>query len=169
MVTNRDEETIRILMLRIQSYAASRIGSDLAQDAVQETLIILNRAKYDSVQDITELTKLSIAIAARKVKELSRRYRSIGPSIDGGEIEPHDSTPSAYDALLLTQLKDQIKDAIPLLSEECRQIFKLKLQGKTYDEIAKILGKSGRPALYVQCMRCHQRLRNLIRKKEEAR
>ena len=88
------EDSLAKLRERIVAFAASRLSRDMAEDLVQDVMIILHE-KYPQVTDITELVPLSFQILRFKMRDFQRKSHRRGQynqeSIEDLPLaDPHD-------------------------------------------------------------------------------
>jgi len=147
---------------RIYAYAASRIGKDLADDLTQETLLVLEE-KYAQVTALDELLPLCFQILRFKITDFFRKAKR------RGELDPlpvdQIGLPSGDDplwALERRELRERLFSAIQRLDGRCREIFRLKLEGKSFAEIREALGAATLNTVYTWDFRCRQRLMVLL-------
>lgn len=159
------DEILRKLRERIVAFAASRIQRDAAEDLAQDVLILLEE-KYAAVDKIEELLPLAIQIVRFKMMGARRK------SVRRGEYKsvPVEDLPladPAIDPLLALErqeLRDRLLKAIAQLGERCRNMFALKLRGKTYGEIQELLGANSINTVYAWDFRCRKQLQELMAK-----
>lgn len=158
----RDEILAR-LRERIVAFAASRIQRDLAEDLAQEVLIVLE-TKYAEVSTLDELVPLSLQILRFKMAGARRRIHRRG---EAGQVPVEDLQladtgidPETYAER--QELLRRVADAIPKLGERCREIFRLKLLGRSFAEIQEELGAASINTVYTWDARCRSRLLELL-------
>jgi RNA polymerase sigma-70 factor (ECF subfamily) len=142
------------LRVRLVEYAFSRGMRDRADDVAQDTLAILWE-KYAG-RDEHELTRLAYGICKMKIFEAMRAYARVG-SLPDGIPDPPDQTPTAYERIHRDEQRRLLHDAIARLGVRCRQLFRLRLEGKTTAQIAGIMGAPG-STIYVWESRCRHDL-----------
>ncbi len=157
------EEILRKLRERIVAFAASHVSRDIAEDLAQEVLILLEE-KYSHVERIEEIVPLSLQIARFKIMSLRRRAFRHGEytqvSITDIQLPDLDG-----DTALLVERKlmvERLRQAIGQLGERCRELLRLKLQGKSFDEIQKRMGAQSINTVYTWDYRCRQQLLKLM-------
>jgi len=157
------EQILVKLRERIVAFAASHISGDIAEDVAQEVLILLHE-KYPRVDRLEELVPLGIRIARFKIMSLRRR------SLRRGEYAPVSVTdiqlpdPGADPATLVERklMLERLTQAVAQLGERCRELLRLKLQGKSYAEIQKVMGAHSINTVYTWDSRCRQQLLDLM-------
>jgi len=152
---------------RIYAYAASRIGKDLADDLTQETLLLLEE-KYAQVTGLDELVPLCFQILRFKITQFFRKAKRRG-ELDPVPVDQVALT-SGDDplwALERRELRERLFSAIEKLDGRCREIFRLKLEGKTFAEIRAAVGAATLNTVYTWDLRCRRRLMALLGVVEE--
>jgi RNA polymerase sigma-70 factor, ECF subfamily len=154
----RDEILLR-LRERIVAFAASRLGRDVAEDLAQETLIVLEE-KYPHVDRLEELLPLSLQIVRFKMGSLRRKTARRGEytSISVDEVPLPDDAPDPERAFERNQMRERLLKAIGEMEERCREMFRMKLQGKSFEEIREALGVRSINTIYTWDFRCRQKL-----------
>jgi RNA polymerase sigma-70 factor (ECF subfamily) len=157
------EDILAKLRERIVLFAASRLSRDIAEDLAQETLVLLYE-KYAHVTELEDLLPLSIQIVRYKMAALhrkaERRAERSGVSVDEMPLPDFSSNPA--DLAERRELLDRLREAIPRMGERCRELFRLKLQGKAFPEIQKEMGASSLNTVYTWDFRCRQNLLELM-------
>ena len=154
----RDEILLK-LRERIVAFAASRMERDAAEDLAQETLIVLHD-KYPHVEAIEELVPLAMQVMRFKMvawrRKLVRRGEIGSVSVDDVPLPD-----TAHDLELELERRDllnRLGTAISHMGDRCREIFRLKLLGRTYAEIQKKLGAASINTVYTWDARCRKEL-----------
>ncbi|HUA62815.1 MAG TPA: sigma-70 family RNA polymerase sigma factor, partial [Verrucomicrobiae bacterium] len=60
------------------------------------------------------------------------------------------------------EMLDRLTKAVAQLGDRCRELIRLKLQGKTFPEIQKIMGAGALNTVYTWDYRCRQNLLDLM-------
>jgi RNA polymerase sigma-70 factor (ECF subfamily) len=60
------------------------------------------------------------------------------------------------------EMLDRLTRAVAQLGDRCRELIRLKLQGRTFPEIQKIMGVSAVNTVYTWDHRCRKNLRELM-------
>jgi RNA polymerase sigma-70 factor (ECF subfamily) len=165
---DRDEILAR-LRERVVAFAASRISRDVAEDLAQEVLIVLHD-KYPEVTRIEDLLPLSLQIMRFKMAGLRRKVQRRGESgqISVDEIQLPDSGSSPETHARREELLRTLTAAIEKLQPKCKELFRLKLLGKTFAEIQQELGAASINTVYTWDSRCRKNLLELIGGRWEA-
>jgi len=148
---------------RIVRFAASRIAVDRAEDLAQEVLIVLEE-KYAHLHRLEDLVPLSLQILRFKMTALlrkaHRRGESTSVSVDDWPVV--DPTPSPEAQAERREQLAHLATAMAALGDRCREIMRLKLQGRTFAEIQSHLGADSLNTVYTWDHRCRQQLRDLM-------
>jgi RNA polymerase sigma-70 factor, ECF subfamily len=162
------ERVLTQLRERILAYAASRIGKDLAEDLTQETLLLLEQ-KYAHVSEPEELLPLCFQILKYKMADFLRKARRRGEMdsvpVDGLPLRAEGGDPLW--ALEQEELRERLHRALDQLDGRCRDLFRLKLEGKNFAEIQQALGAAAINTVYTWDFRCRKRLLELMGGKVE--
>ena len=154
----RDEILAR-LRERIVAFAASQVSRDIAEDVAQEVLLLLH-TKYREVALLEDLLPLSLQIARFKIVSLRRKAHRRGEDtqvqvedvpVAGVELDPAAS-------LEKKEMLERLTAALAKLEGRCRELFRLKLQGKGFAEIQQILGVKSINTVYTWDFRCRKQL-----------
>jgi len=157
------EEVLAKLRERIVLFAASHLSRDVAEDLAQEVLMLLHE-KYAHLERPEDLLPLSLQIVRFKIMSLRRKAVRRGEysqvSITDIPLPDLDANPA--DSLERKEMLDRLRSSIAQLGERCRQLIRLKLQGKTFSEIQKIMGASALNTVYTWDHRCRKNLMDLM-------
>ena len=157
------DEILLSLRERIVAFAASRIGKDVAEDLAQEVLIVLHE-KYGHVTRPEELLPLALQIV--RFKMMAQRRKSVRRgeytqvSITDIQLPDLDSDPG--DLVERKQMLEKLTKAIGQLGERCRQILQLKLEGRSFAEIQKVMDVASINTIYTWDFRCRKNLLELM-------
>jgi RNA polymerase sigma-70 factor, ECF subfamily len=154
----RDEILLQ-LRERIFAFAASRMERDAAEDLAQETLIVLHD-KYPHVEAIEELVPLAMQIMRFKMvawrRKAVRRGETGSVSVD--DVPLPDTAHDLEADLERREMLERLGDAISRMGDRCREIFRLKLLGRTYSEIQQVMGAASINTVYTWDARCRKEL-----------
>jgi RNA polymerase sigma-70 factor (ECF subfamily) len=155
-------ERDRILLLlreRIVAFAASRMGRDVAEDLAQETLVVLEE-KYRQVGRLEELLPLSLQIVRLKMSALRRKTVRRGEytSISVEDTPLPDGALDPAQEFERNQLRARLIEAIGDMEDRCREMFRMKLEGKTFEEIRRALQVHSINTIYTWDFRCRKKL-----------
>jgi RNA polymerase sigma-70 factor (ECF subfamily) len=164
----RDEILVR-LRERIVAFAASRIARDVAEDLSQEVLIVLHD-KYPEVTRIEDLLPLSLQIMRFKMAGLRRKVQRRGESgqVSIDEIQLPDPGNSPEVHAQREEMLRKLTAAIEKLPPRCKELFRLKLLGKTFPEIQQELKAASINTIYTWDARCRKNLLDLMGGRWEA-
>jgi RNA polymerase sigma-70 factor, ECF subfamily len=154
----RDEILAR-LRERIVGFAASQLSRDIAEDIAQEVLMLLH-TKYREVGLLEELLPLSLRIARFKIVSLRRKAHRRGEDTQA-RIEDVPVADAGLDPAASLEKKEMLERLTAALAElegRCRELFRLKLQGKGFAEIQQILGVKSINTVYTWDFRCRKQL-----------
>jgi RNA polymerase sigma-70 factor (ECF subfamily) len=148
---------------RLVSFAASRVQRDVAEDLTQDTLLLLT-TKYREVTDLEDLLPLSIKVMRFKILSYHRKAHRRGEdtSVAIEDVDVRDQSTSPHTLAEQRQAVEQLKAALRQLSERCRKLFRLKLEGRGFAEIGNLLGAGSLNTVYSWEFRCRERLRRLL-------
>jgi RNA polymerase sigma-70 factor (ECF subfamily) len=154
----RDEILLR-LRERIVAFAASRIAGDAAEDLAQETLMLLHD-KYAHVTRLEELFPLSMQIMRFKMVALRRKSYRRGETgqVSVDDIQIPDLGPDPATFVERKEMMERMTAAIGKLGARCREIFRLRLLGRSFAEIQSEMGASSINTVYTWDARCRKQL-----------
>ena len=154
----RDEILAR-LRERIVAYAASRLQRDVAEDVAQEVMLLLH-TKYSEVSGLEDLVPLSLQIARFKIagfhRKAHRRGEDTQVSVD--DVPLADPAMNPGDFVEKQEMLERLTAALGQLGGRCREMFRLKLHGKNFGEIQRILGVGSINTIYTWDFRCRKQL-----------
>jgi len=159
-----DQDAIlKSLRERILAFATLRVSRAQAEDLTQEVLVVLHE-KYPSVADLTGLVPLAFQILRFKMLDAHRKSLRRGEynqeSVDDLPLaDPGDDPATQLDQ---KQRVDRLLFAIAQLGERCRELFRWKLEGKSFPEIQKIMGQTSINTIYTWDLRCRKQLLTLM-------
>jgi RNA polymerase sigma-70 factor, ECF subfamily len=157
------DEVLGKLRERILLFAASHLSREAAEDLAQETLMLLHE-RYAHLQHWEDLLPLSLRIVRFKMMSLRRKAARHGEysqvSIDDLPLPDLDSSPADYAER--RQMLERLAAAIGQLGGRCRELMRLKLEGKTFPEIQKIMGVGAINTIYTWDHRCRRHLLELM-------
>jgi RNA polymerase sigma-70 factor, ECF subfamily len=154
------DEILAKLRERIVAYAASQLRRrDAAEDVAQEVMLLLH-TKYGEVSGLEDLVPLSLQIARFKIagfrRKAHRRGEDTQVSVD--DIPLADSGMNPGDYAEKQEMLERLTAALGQLGGRCRELFRLKLQGKSFGEIQWILGAGSINTVYTWDFRCRKLL-----------
>ena len=157
------EEVLARLRERIVAFAASHLSRDAAEDLAQEALLLLHE-KYAHLESVEELLPLSLQIVRFKIMSARRKSARRGEytQVSVTDLPLPDLEPNPADAFERKEMIERLGRAMGQLGERCRELMRLKLQGRTFPEIQKILGVSAINTVYTWDHRCRKNLLELM-------
>ncbi|MFY9726919.1 MAG: RNA polymerase sigma factor [Bryobacteraceae bacterium] len=158
----RDEVLAR-LRERIVGFAASHGSGDAAEDLAQEVLMLLHE-KYAHLESIEDLLPLSFEIVRFKMMSWRRKAARRGEytQVSVTDIPLPDLEPNPADQLERREMLERLTHAVSQLGDRCRQLMRLKLQGKSFAEIQQAMGAGSLNTVYTWDFRCRKNLLELM-------
>ncbi len=159
-----DQDSIlKSLRERILAFATLRVSRAQAEDLTQEVLVVLHE-KYARVTELTELVPLAFQVLRFKILDAHRKSLRRGEynqeSVDDLPLaDPGDDPATQLDQ---KQRVDRLLAAMAQLGERCRELFKWKLEGKSFPEIQKLMGQTSINTIYTWDLRCRKQLLSLM-------
>ncbi|MCW5981690.1 MAG: RNA polymerase sigma factor [Bryobacteraceae bacterium] len=145
------------------AYAASRLQRDVAEDLAQEVLMLLEE-KYRQVAALDELLPLCFQILRFKMMSLVRKSARRGDykqvSLEDLPLPDPEQNPESRAAVI--EMRERLRQALSRLEGRCREMFRLKLEGRTFTEIQGILKASSLNTVYTWDFRCRKQLLRLM-------
>jgi RNA polymerase sigma-70 factor, ECF subfamily len=159
---NRDE-VLAQLRERIVAFAASRIGRDTAEDLAQEALILLEE-KYAHVTELSELLPLSLQIVRFKMAGARRKSIRRGEfsQVPADELQLISASLTPEEQAQRQESVERLTAAVQKLGERCRELFRLKLLGRSFAEIQQHFGAASINTIYTWDARCRKNLLDLM-------
>jgi len=159
---NRDQ-LLTSLRERILAFATLRVSRAHAEDLAQEVLIVLHE-KYAHVTELTELVPLAFQVLRFKMLDAHRKSIRRGEynseSIDDLPLaDPGDDPATQLDQ---KQRVDRLLTAMGQLGERCRELFKWKLEGKSFPEIQTLMNQTSINTIYTWDLRCRKQMLSLM-------
>jgi RNA polymerase sigma-70 factor (ECF subfamily) len=159
---NRDK-ILTSLRERILAFATLRVSRAQAEDLTQEVLVVLHE-KYPNVADLTELVPLAFQVLRFKMLDAHRKSFRRGEynqeSVDDLPLaDPGDDPAMQLDQ---KQRVDRLMAAMAQLGDRCRELFKWKLEGKSFPEIQNLMKQTSINTIYTWDLRCRKQLLTLM-------
>jgi RNA polymerase sigma-70 factor (ECF subfamily) len=153
------DEVLLLLRERIVAFAASRMGKDVAEDLAQETLVVLE-IKYPRVDRLEELLPLSLQIVRFKMGALRRKTVRRGEytAVSVTDLPLEDGSDDPEQTFERNELKARLKKALGEMEERCREMFRMKLEGRSFEDIRKEMGAGSINTIYTWDFRCRKKL-----------
>ena len=155
-----DRDTILTsLRERIVAFATLRVSRDHAEDLAQDVLALLHD-KYPHVVELTELVPLAFQVLRYKMLDAHRKALRRGEynqeSVENLDIVASGGTPETQ--LDQKQRVERLVAALSRLGERCRDLFRWKLEGKSFPEIQRLMGQKSVNTIYTWDLRCRKQL-----------
>ena len=156
-------DILSALRERVLAFATSRVSRDHAEDLTQEVLIVL-QDKYAHVSELTELVPLAFQVLRFKMldahrKSLRRGEYNLASIEDLPLADPGDDPARELER---KQTVERLLGAISQLGERCRDLFKWKLEGKSFPEIQTLMRQRSINTIYTWDLRCRKQLLGLM-------
>ncbi|MGE0471417.1 MAG: RNA polymerase sigma factor [Nitrospira sp.] len=153
------DQILATLRERILAFATSRVSRDHAEDLTQDVLTVLHD-KYPTVSELTELVPLAFQVLRYKMLDAHRKALRRGEynqeSIE--ELPLADPGDNPVTQLDQKQRVDRLLAAMAQLGEHCRELFRWKLEGKSFPEIQKLMNQTSINTIYTWDLRCRKQL-----------
>ena len=152
-------EILTRLRERIVAFAASRGAGSHAEDLAQEVLVLLH-TKYGHLERAEDLVPLAFQILRFKLAAQRRKAVRRGEydAVDVDAFPPPSDAPDPATVLERKELLARLMGGIARMGERCREMFRLKLQGRTFVEIQGLLGAASLNTVYTWDHRCRKQL-----------
>ncbi len=125
---------------------------------------MLLHEKYAHLDRPEDLLPLSLQIVRFKIMSLRRKAVRRGEymqvSITDIPLPDLDSNPADY--VERKEMLERLARAMSQLGERCRELMRLKLQGRSFPEIQKIMGVGAINTVYTWDHRCRKHLLELM-------
>ena len=125
---------------------------------------MLLHEKYAHVERLEELIPLSLQILRFKMMAVHRKAERRGErgsiSVDDVQVPDLGPDPGAY--VERKEMMERLRRAMTGLCERCRQLMRLKLEGKGFAEIQKRMGAGSINTVYTWDFRCRKELLDLL-------
>jgi len=120
--------------------------------------------KYRHLERMEDLVPLAFEILRFKMVALRRKAVRRGEynQVSVEDIQLPDSAVDPATDAERRELLQRLMEAIGKLGERCRRIMALKLEGKNFIEIQKILGAASINTVYTWDFRCRKQLLELM-------
>lgn len=154
----RSEVLVR-LRERIVGFAASRYGREGAEDLAQEVLVVIHE-KYSHVERMEDLVPLSLQILRFKLFAQRRKAVRHGEytAVSVDEYPLHGDAPDPEEAMARKELLEKLTKGIALMGKRCQELFRYKLQGRSFPEIKGLMGAETLNTVYTWDHRCRKQL-----------
>ena len=125
---------------------------------------MLLHEKYHHVVRLEELVPLALQIARFKIMSLRRKSQRHGEytQVSVTDIQLPDLQADPATLVERKQMLDRLTEAVGQLGDRCRELLRLKLQGRNFGEIRKRMGAQSINTVYTWDHRCRQQLLDLM-------
>ena len=125
---------------------------------------MLLHEKYAHLESPADLLPLSLQIVRYKMMSWRRKAVRRGEytQVSIEEIPLPDLAASPADSLERKEMLERLETAVAQLGERCREMLRLKLEGRTFPEIQKIMGAAAINTVYTWDHRCRKHLLELM-------
>ena len=157
------DQILASLRERILAFATLRVSRAQAEDLAQEVLVVLHE-KYGRVTELSELVPLAFQVLRFKMLDAHRKSLRRGEynqeSVEDLPLaDPVDDSATQLDQ---KQRVARLLTAIGQLGERCRELFKWKLEGKSFPEIQTLMNQTSINTIYTWDLRCRKQLLALM-------
>jgi RNA polymerase sigma-70 factor, ECF subfamily len=153
---------LSLLRERILAFATSRISREQAEDVTQDVLSLLHE-KYAHITNLTELVPLAFQIVRFKMLDAHRKtFRRGEYNQESVEDLPLTDPANPETQLDQKQRVERLMAALAKLGERCRDLFRWKLEGKSFPEIQRLMGQTSINTIYTWDLRCRKQLLSLM-------
>ncbi len=144
---------------RIVAFAASRYARDSAEDLAQEVLVVIHE-KYSHLERLEDLVPLSFQILRFKLVAQQRKAYRRGEysQVSVDEFPLACDAPNAETMLARKEMLEKLTTGIAAVGKRCQDIFRHKLQGRTFPEIRELMGADALNTVYTWDHRCRKQL-----------
>jgi RNA polymerase sigma-70 factor (ECF subfamily) len=144
---------------RIVAFAASRYAGAHAEDLAQEVLVLIHE-KYGHLNQMEDLVPLAFQILRFKLAAHRRKAARRGEydAVDVDVFPPVSDAPDPAAVLERKELLARLMGGIAHLGERCRELFRFKLQGRSFAEIQGLMGAASLNTVYTWDHRCRKQL-----------
>lgn len=155
---------------RIVAFAASRYAGAHAEDLAQEVLVLIHE-KYPHLDRLEDLVPLAFQILRFKLAAHRRKAARRGEydAVDVEAFPPASDEPDPAAVLERKELLARLMKGIAEMAERCQELFRLKLQGRSFPEIQTLMGATSLNTIYTWDHRCRKQLLERLGGSWEAR
>ena len=116
--------------------------------------------KYPAISEPAELLPLAFQIMRFKMQAWRRKTIRRGEyeAVDVAEMPLPDHRPDPAMLAEREETKERLARALQGLGERCRELFRLKLQGRSFQEIQSRMGANSINTIYTWDARCRKQL-----------
>jgi RNA polymerase sigma-70 factor (ECF subfamily) len=142
----------------------------VAEDLTQEVMLLLEE-KYRDVDRLDDLLPLSVRILRFKMAGLRRKSWRRGEytAVDVETVALADPRPDPAAAAERQEMVERLSQALAKMGGRCREMFRLKLEGRTFEEIRQLMKAGSLNTVYTWDHRCRKQLLELMGGRYESR
>lgn len=131
---------------------------------------MLLHEKYPHLERPEDLVPLALQVTRFKIMSLRRKAVRHGEytQLSVTDIPLPDLDPGPAELLERKEMRARLARALGQLGDRCREMMRLKLEGRTFPEIQKIMGAAAINTIYTWDHRCRKQLLELMGGKWEA-
>jgi RNA polymerase sigma-70 factor (ECF subfamily) len=125
---------------------------------------MLLHEKYAHLDRTEDLLPLSLQIVRFKIMSHRRKAARRGEysAVSVSDISLPDLNANPADYVERKEMAERLAKAVTQLGDRCKELIRLKLQGKTFPEIQKIMGVAAVNTVYTWDHRCRKNLLELM-------
>jgi RNA polymerase sigma-70 factor (ECF subfamily) len=140
-------------------FAASRYAREGAEDLAQEVLVVLHE-KYSHVERMEELVPLAFQILRFKLCAQRRKAvrRGEHQQVSAEDYPLLGDAPDPETMAVRRDMLERLTKGIALMGKRCQELFRFKLQGRTFPEIRELMGAEALNTVYTWDHRCRKQL-----------
>jgi RNA polymerase sigma-70 factor (ECF subfamily) len=140
-------------------FATSQVGRDTAEDYAQEVLVLLH-TKYAHLTELSDLMPLSFQILRFKMVSGRRKgiRRGEHNAADVNEVPVPDGRQNPAEEYEKREMLERMTRALGGLGDRCRELFRLKLEGRAFPEIQAVMKANSINTVYTWDARCRKEL-----------
>ena len=152
-------EVLARLRERIVRFAASRYAREGAEDLAQEVLVVIHE-RYGHVERFEDLVPLSLQILRFKLFAQRRKAARHGEytQVSVEEYPLPGDAPNPEETMARKELLEKLTTGIARMGKRCQELFRHKLQGRTFPEIRELMGAEALNTVYTWDHRCRKQL-----------
>ncbi len=116
--------------------------------------------KYGHVERLEELIPLSLQIMRFKMVAMRRKAWRHGDSsaVSVDELPLAGGDPDPEELVARKEMLERLSAGIAALGPRCREMFRMKLEGQSFEEIRQRMGASSVNTIYTWDHRCRKQL-----------
>jgi RNA polymerase sigma-70 factor (ECF subfamily) len=152
-------EILVCLRERIVRFAASRYAREGAEDLAQEVLVVIHE-KYSHLERLEDLVPLALQILRFKLFAQRRKAVRHGEytQVSVDEYPLHGDAPNPEEIMVRKEMLGKLTAGIASMGQRCQELFRHKLQGRTFPEIQVLMAAATLNTVYTWDHRCRKQL-----------